>query len=139
MKRVLAVIAGVITGFVVIFVGDATAHSLHPMPLGLNHMDKNVMLNYIAGIPKYVMVVLVVFWLLSAFLGGLVAGFLFKSQWRSAAATTGAILLAANLLNLIMTAPAHPVWMWICAIAGILPFAFIGGWIVRPKTNQPIS
>lgn len=61
MKKVISIVAGVITGFVVVFIGDATAHAINPPPLGINFMDKNVMLAYVASIPTYVMVIMVIF------------------------------------------------------------------------------
>src|SRR3954468_18168648 len=104
-KKILAIIAGVITGFIIVFIGDATVKAMYPPPLGLNYMDKNLMMDYVARIPKYVLVILVIFWMLSAFTGGLVAAFINKAEWKSCALITGSILLAAALLNLVMTAP----------------------------------
>lgn len=97
MKKVFSIVAGVTTGFVIIFMGDASTHALHPVPLGLNYMDKNVMLNYIAGIPTYIMVLMLIFWLLSSFFGGMVAARLYRMEWKKSALTTGGILMAATL------------------------------------------
>lgn len=141
MKKVIAIISGVIIGFVMVFVGDATSNSLHPMPVSINMLDKAALLEYVKTIPLYVLIVLSIFWILSAFFGGMITGLLSKEQWKSASMTTGAILMAATLLNLIMTAPLHPLWMWVVTGAGYLPFALIGAWIVRrndppaPKTE----
>jgi hypothetical protein len=132
-KKILAIIAGVITGFLIVFIGDATVHAINPPPLGLNYMDKNVMVNYVATIPTWVLVVMVIFWMLSAFTAGVVAGVIDKPEWKSCSLITGSILLAAALLNLIMTAPSHPMWMWIAALVGYVPAALLGGWLMRPK------
>ena len=137
MKKVLAIIAGVVSGFLIVFVGDAVIHALHPMPLGLNYMDKTVMMNYVENIPKYLLVMMVCFWALSAFIGGLVATLIEKVQWKSACMSTGGILLAAAMLNLIMTAPSHPLWMWVAALVLYLPSALLGGWLIARK--RPVS
>jgi hypothetical protein len=133
MKKVLAIIAGVISGFLMVFIGDAIVHAINPPPLGLNYMDKNVMLNYVKTIPQYILVIMTLFWILSSFVGGLVTAVIVRIEWKSAALTTGGILLAAALLNLVMTAPAHPMWMWIVALVGYLPAALLGAWIIRKK------
>jgi hypothetical protein len=131
MKKILSIVAGVVTGFVIVFIGDATSHAMNPPPLGLNYMDKNVMMDYVSKIPTYVLVVMVIFWLLSSLLGGLISALLNKTEWKRNSLTTGAILMAAAILNLVMI--THPAWMWIAVLAGYLPMALLGGWLVRPK------
>ncbi len=131
-RRILAIILGVVAGIIIVFIGDATVHSINPPPLGLEYMDKNVMNDYIAKIPTYVMVIMVIFWLLSSFVAGLVAALVKRSEWKKVALITGSILLATALLNLALV--SHPIWMWIVALAGYIPAAMLGGYLVRPKT-----
>jgi hypothetical protein len=131
MKKVLSIIAGVITGFVIVFIGDAVSHSLNPMPVGLNYMDKSVMVAYVASIPTYVLVIMVIFWMLSSFLGGMLAARINRPEWKRACLVTGAILMAAALLNLALI--PHPLWMWIAALIGYIPMAYLGGMLVKPK------
>src|SRR5688572_15722228 len=132
-RKILAIIAGVITGFIIVFIGDATVHAMDPPPMGLNYMDKNVMKDYVASIPMYILVIMCIFWLLSAFTGGLVAALIKRSEWRFCALVTGGILLAAAILNLALV--PHPMWMWIVALVGYLPAALIGGSLVSPKVG----
>lgn len=82
MKKVISIILGVITGFVIVFIGDATTHALNPPPLGLNFMDKNVMMAYVATIPTYIMIIMMLFWIVSSFMGGLVAARLNRNEWK---------------------------------------------------------
>lgn len=140
MKTLLATIAGVTCGFLVIFAGDAVTKSLYPMPMGLNYMDKNIIMDFIGHTPMPVLVVMSLFWLLSAFTGGLIGGLIASANWKRVGLNTGLILLAATLLNLIMTAPAHPLWMWIVGLVGCVPFSFLGAWLVnrqKPTTTSP--
>lgn len=136
MKRIIGIVAGVACGFMVVFAGDAITHSLHPVPYGLNYADKAAMLDYIAGIPMYILVLMTIFWLLSSFFGGVVSAVITRAEWKRSSLTTGAILMAAALLNLIMTIPAHPLWMWLAAIAGYVPAALLGGWLTGKKYTQ---
>jgi hypothetical protein len=130
-RKILAVVIGVIVGFIVVFIGDATTHKLSSGPDNANQMDKEAMSAYIAGIPVYVLVIMVLFWALAAFLGGFISGKINSPFWKQCALITGGILLAATLLNLAMI--THPVWMWIAALALIMPAAYLGGKAAAPK------
>ncbi len=131
MRNILAVIIGVVAGFLIVFIGDATTHKLNPANDGMNGMDKETLKAYIEGMPMYVMVIMVLFWLIAAFAGGFVAGKINKPQWKNVSLITGGVLLAATLLNLFM-AP-HPAWMWIVALLLIVPAALLGGKVAAPK------
>jgi hypothetical protein len=122
-RKVLAVIAGVITGFIFVFIGDATANKMN-ISGSINQADD--------ATPGYVLVLLVIFWLLSAFFGGMVASRINRLQWKQSAIITGAILLGAALLSLAMN--QRPVAMWIAALLLFLPVALLGGYLVGGKS-----
>jgi hypothetical protein len=132
MRNILAVIIGVVVGFIIVFIGDATTHKLNPANDNLNEMDKETLKAYIEGMPMYVMIIMVLFWLIAAFVGGLVSGKVNKAQWKNVSLITGGILLAATLLNLFMY--PHPAWMWIVALVLIVPAAYLGGKLAAPKS-----
>jgi hypothetical protein len=130
-KRILAVLAGILTGFVIVFIGDATTHKMHPPPPGIENMSRETLGEYVTTIPTLILVVMVIFWLLSSFLGAMVAALIARSNWRGVALITGAILMAAALANLAFI--PHPTWMLIVAIVGYLPAAYLGGYLVRGR------
>lgn len=136
VKKVLAVIAGVLVGFIIVFIGDGTTHKLHPPPEGLDYMDKAAFQSYVSAIPTYIMVIMLNFWLLSSFIGGMISALINKPGWKTSALITGSILMAAALLNLAMN--PHPTWMWIVVIVLYIPTALLGGYMVRPKLNIPV-
>ena len=131
MKKILAIVAGVVVGFVIVFIGDATTHALSPIPANLNVADKTSIANYISTIPLYVMIIMAIFWLLSVFIGSMLAARINRSEWKNTALITGGILMAASILNLMLI--PHPLWMWLVVIIGYIPIAFIGGRMVRKK------
>jgi hypothetical protein len=137
IKKILAIIAGILTGFIIVFIGDATTHKLHPVPDGINYMDKNAMKDYITTIPTWVFVIMILFWVLSSFLGGLVSARINRAGWKSSATITGAILMGAALLNLALM--PHPLWMWLAVIALYIPAALAGGYLVRGTAVAPIE
>lgn len=132
MKKLLAIVSGVIAGFVIVFIGDATVHALNPLPSSLDPSNRNEIGSYITTIPTYVLVVMTIFWLGSSFLGAMLAARINRADWKHTALITGSILMAASILNLALL--PHPAWMWITALCGYVPFALLGGWFVRPKT-----
>lgn len=132
MKRVFAIIAGVAAGFAIIFIGDATTHALSPLPRGLDYSNRDEMRDYIAGIPMYVLIIMVIFWLSSSFLGAMLASRINRPEWKRTSLICGGILMAAAIFNLA-TLP-HPAWMWISALVGYIPAALLGGWLARPTT-----
>lgn len=133
MKKILSIVLGVITGFAIVFTGDSTASAIHPWPANLDYHNRDVLRDYINTIPLAVMIVMIIFWLGSSLLGAMVAARINRTEWRKTALITGAILMAAALFNLV-TIP-HPLWMWIAALAGYLPAALLGGWLVRKKAD----
>lgn len=135
MKKVLAIIAGVVAGLAIAFIGNATKNALSPTPAGLNTSNRDEMREYILSLPMYVLIIVMIFWLGSSFLGGMLASRLNRVNWKSNALITGSILFAATLLNLIM-AP-HPAWIWITVVLGYIPAALLGGWLVRKKAIAP--
>ena len=87
---------------------------------------------FIESIPMYVLVLLIIFWLASSFLGAMLASRINRSNWKNVSIITGSILLATTILNMAML--PHPAWMWITVLAGYIPAALLGGWLVRPKS-----
>lgn len=131
MKKVFPIIIGVVVGFTIVFIGDSVTHRLYPPPAGINFMDKTALDAFVASIPTYVLVIMFLFWMLSSFLGGLVAARFNRVDWKKKSIITGSILMAAALLNMIMI--PHPLWMLIASVILYMPVSFLGGWMVKPK------
>lgn len=132
MKNIVPVIIGVIVGFTIVFIGDSVTHRLYPPPPGINFMERDALDEYVASIPMYILIIMFLFWMLSSFLGGMIAARMNRADWKNKSIITGSILLAATLLNLIMI--PHPLWMLIGSLVLYIPIAFAGGSLVRIKS-----
>ena len=121
----MAVIAGVLTGILLVFIGDGASHSLFPPPAGINFHKREEFIKYISAIPAQAFILMLAFWLLAAFFGGFVSSKINNANWRRSSIITGIILLAATVLNLFMI--PHPLWMVISAVALTIPAAWLGG------------
>lgn len=135
-RKIIAVILGFIAGITLIYVGDSVCMRLYSPPIGFNPMDQGNFNSYVAATPIYVMAVMLFFWMLSSFFGGLVAGLINRPDWKTTSLITGGVLLAAAILNMINV--QHPTWMVISAIALYLPMAYLGGLTVSGK-KLPIT
>jgi len=133
-RKIISVILGFIAGIALVYVGDSVCMRLYTPPIGLNPLDQENVNSYVAATPIYVMVVMLFFWMLSSFFGGLVAALCNRPDWKTTSLITGGVLLAAAILNMINV--HHPTWMVISAIVLYLPVAYLGGLVVSGKKVQ---
>lgn len=123
-KRILAIMAGVVAGFITVSIGDAITQQLYPAN-GLNYQDKEALRSFISQLPTSCFIIMLTFWCLSSFLGGLVAAKVNPETWMRSSLLTGLVLLAAAVGNMVMI-PYHPTWMMIACIILYLPLAYFG-------------
>jgi Na+-driven multidrug efflux pump len=129
IKKVLAIFFGVITGMIVVMLGDFIAHKFTPLPPNLNSADPKEIIAFVKTIPNTTFVIMQLFWLLSAISGGIVAAIINANDWQKSVMNVGIILMLATLMNLYLI-PGHPIWMWVITILGFIPLAYLGGKIV---------
>jgi hypothetical protein len=137
LRRIISVVIGVIIGIVIIFIGDSVCMRLHSPPPGLNPMDLVNFNAYVNSIPSYVMAIMFFFWMLSTFLGGMVAALINQPGWKNSALITGSILLAASILNMINI--SHPMWMVVAAVIFYIPMAYLGALIVSKSRDKQLN
>ena len=128
-KRILSVMAGVLAGFITVSIGDAITQQLYPAN-GLNYQDKEALKNFISHLPTTCFVIMLGFWCLSSFIGGLVAGKVNPDSWMRSSILTGLVLLAASVGNMVMI-PYHPIWMMVSCVILYIPLAYLGGKLVN--------
>ncbi|WP_027420111.1 hypothetical protein [Crocinitomix catalasitica] len=133
-NRLLAVLAGTIAGVLVIFLGDILIHTLFPAPGYLDMRIKGDVEKAIELMPIMALVLMLFYWLLSSFIGGLVAGKIAKHNWQLPTIFTGIVLLMAAVFNMISI--PHPIWMVIIAIVLYVPAAYYGGKIMNKKVPK---
>jgi len=130
-RTIISVIGGVIIGLIFVFIGDSVCMRLYEPPIGLNPLDQVNFSNYAKSIPTYVLAVMLVFWMLSTFFGGMISALINREAWKKSSLITGSVLLAASILNMINV--PHPTWMVITAVVLYIPAAYLGGVVVSRK------
>lgn len=135
MKKIISTVAGVISGGIIVFIVEMMAHKIYPLPEGIDLSDEASMKLVMEYAPVGALLLVLLAWLLGAFVGGVVTSLLLSAELRQRQAlTVGAIFLALDLSNLI-TFP-HPWWMWVGAFIGSIPVAYAGYILVsKLKSN----
>ena len=133
-NRILAIIAGLVIGWVIVGLGDVVTHKLFPAPTDFDYTDKQALKTFIEGLPVAAFVSMILVWAISAFLGGMTTGKIAKSNWKRLCLITGGILLLANVANMFVI--PHPTWVNIVTVIMYLPLAYLGGKIIQKAKNE---
>lgn len=131
LKIFLSVLAGALTGAIVVFAGDYLSHLIYAPPANFDFNNQEALQAYAESIPTHVFAIMLCFWLLSSFSGGFVAGKINPQGWQLSALLTGLLLLAGAASNFY--AIPHPLWMMVAAVILYLPAAWLGGKLANPN------
>ena len=119
MRKVLAVIAGIVAAFVIVICVDLLALLFHPAPPMRPGPEATAA--WLADAPITALAVIVLAWFLAPLLGGFAA--LRISRWPASAWIVTLAILASALLGVFR--PPHPLWMQVGAVVAPL----LGGWL----------
>lgn len=128
MKRVLPVLAGVLTGMLIIFVIETLGHMVYPIEMNLETATPEAKAAFLKNIPPAAIAIVIIAWALGAMAAGIVSTLVSKENSSNPALKSGGILLGFGIINMIMV--PHPIWFWIAGILVYLPFAWLGYKIV---------
>lgn len=132
LKNILAVVAGVVAGSLVI--GVVEKLTAEKVPEGLDFNNKEVMVEYIKNLPARAFAFLLVAYFLGSVAAGYVANLIARSTGKKPALTAGLILFLAGVMNLV--AIPHPMWFAITSSLVYFAGAWIGGRLVAPHTTH---
>ena len=119
MRKVLAVIVGIIAAFVIVVCVDLLALVFHAAPAMRPGPEATAV--WLADAPLPALAVIVLAWFLATLGGGY--GALRISQWPASAWIVAVAILASALLGVFR--PPHPLWMQIGAVVAPL----LGAWL----------
>ena len=135
MKRILPVLAGVLTGMLVIFVIETLGHMVYPIEMNLETATPEAKADFLKHIPPAAIAIVIIAWALGAMGAGIVSTLISKDNSSEfyPALKSGGILLGFGIINMIMI--PHPIWFWIAGILVYLPFAWLGYKIAVRKNH----
>lgn len=123
-RSILAVIAGLVLGVVLIGVVEFSGHYVYPPPAGMDMKDAEAMKSLVASLPVGALLFVILAWAVGSFGGGWLTARIAQKSHVMHALIVGGILMAAGIMNML-TIP-HPLWFWVLGVAVYLPAAYAG-------------
>lgn len=132
MRRILAVIIGLIVGGVFIAGGETVLHSLSGIKVPSENATQKELFDYVQQIPVLLKVLLVVNWGISVFIAGLVAAFIQGRTSMKPSLIVAGILQLFMYMNMLLI-PGHPTWVVITTTIMCVPLGLFSYLLVRKK------
>lgn len=123
-KRILAVLAGLITGMIVIGLVEYISHQIYPPPADFDYTNKEALAELMKNIPVGALIIVIIAWAAGSFAGGFVASKIGREKGITLGLIVGAILMLAGIINMLMI--PHPIAFWIGGLTVYLPFSYWG-------------
>jgi hypothetical protein len=133
IRSVLAILGGLIFAFVVVAAGEFGGMKLFPAAADVDLSTESAIKQALAQglIPTGALASVVASWAIAALVCGWLAALIAARARETHAIVGGALFLVAVLANLASL--PHPRWMWVLGIAEVLPAAYLGAWLARPR------
>lgn len=137
-KYVLPVVAGTMTGGILIKSVERGLQHIYPLPSGIDVQDKAALASAIKIMPFNACLLLLAAYAISSFAGGGIATAIAGRSSSRPAIITGIILTIIGLVNIFIV--PQPLWFSMVSLICYIPFAYLGYIILRTKvqTNPPV-
>lgn len=128
VRKILAVLAGIVIGIIVISLVEMIGHAVYPTPDDIDIFDPAFEAEVMETWTGTLLFVLFA-WAAGSFLGAIITSIISKDSKTILSLIVGALLMGLGILTLI-TIP-HPVWFTIMSIFAFLPFAWLGSKTIK--------
>lgn len=132
LRNIGAILAGVVTAFVLILVVEKLGHLIYPPPADLDFSDPEAIRPYMATLPFLALLVPMIAWVVGTFVGSVVASKIGTANPLLFAGVVGGLVLAATIANLIMI--PHPVWFSIVSLIAIAASAWFAAKVASGRS-----
>ncbi|MBT8401714.1 MAG: hypothetical protein KJO98_14645 [Rhodothermia bacterium] len=132
-RSILAVVAGLIVGGLIVAGVEYIGHLIYPPPEGLDLTDPEAIREFASAAPTSARLAVLLAWFLGPLGGAWVAARLAKRSPMTHALVVGAFFLIGDVVNLV-TIPS-PVWMWIGGLVAPPLAAYVAGRAVASKAG----
>ena len=133
-KRILAVVIALAVSMLIIMGSEQLGGIMFKLP-AVDPKDPKSLSDMIQQMPLAAFVWLLFGYVLSAFIGGLIATYISGRKLAQPALLIGAFLTVGSVMNLI-SIPGHPVWFMVVNVLLCIPSAWLGYLIAREKKVQ---
>jgi len=115
LKRILAVVGGIVAGSITVAAVEMLGHYLYPLPAGMKSDDMEAMKEYIPNAPFMALFFVIMAYALAALVVGFVSTKIANDGKNKYAIIGGIIFLIITIINLAML--PTPIWFWVLGIA----------------------
>jgi hypothetical protein len=122
LRRVGAVIVGMIVAFLLVAGAEGIAHKVYPPPPGTNMQDMAQVKAFVATLPLSVLLIVLTGWLIATFVATWLAARI--AQTPIPGYIVGALLLCAGIANAFII--PQPVWFSIASIVIYIGATWVG-------------
>jgi len=131
LRRILAIVAGLVAAMAIIFAIEAVGRVLFPLPSGMALNDPDSIRDRVDMIPIGALASILVAWTFGALAGSYSVGRLIGARGASLAYVAGAVVLVwAALMTMRMP---HPIWFVLATPILIVGATVLGAWPSRPR------
>lgn len=135
LRKILAVIAGLVATGAMVGLIQMLGHYLYPMPPGSDPNEIEAMKEYVENAPFMALFFVIISYAAGAVTGGFVATKIAKDSSRAPAFIIGAVFALVSVY-MMLTIPS-PFWSWILGIA-VWGLVMVGRTLARSTTSlQP--
>jgi hypothetical protein len=114
IRRILAVIGGILVGSIGVWLMERLGHSLYPFPVGLKPDDLEGFKKYVENLPFMGKFIVILGYALGALISGFVATKIADNGKPTAAIICGVIFTFFTIYNMVML--PTPIWFWILGV-----------------------
>jgi len=134
LRRILAIVAGLVAAMAIIFAVEAVGRVLFPLPSGVSLTDPQSMRERADMIPVGALASILVAWTFGALAGSYSVGRLIGARGASLAYVAGAVVLMwAGLMTMRMP---HPIWFVAATPILIVGATILGAWSNRDRRTK---
>lgn len=137
LRKILAVLAGMVVAVLTIFLIERLGHAIFPPPAGIDFSDPAAMKAYTQNASVMELLFPAIAWVVATILGGCLATAIAKKSPFIYAAIIGGLILLGTLANLIMI--PHPLWFSIVSVAAIVAAIFASGKIAARFVDPEVQ
>jgi hypothetical protein len=135
IRSLLAVIAGVIVGGIVVGLLETPGMFLHPLPPGMNLQDPEQIKAHFAAAPVSAQICVAIAWTVGPLVGSYLAARIARRAYLAHGVIVGLVFLAADVYNL--RSFPHPTWLAVVGIASPLAMSWLGSALAAWTTPRP--
>lgn len=132
VRKILAVLGGLVSGGIVISLVEMVARQLHPLPATIKIDDFAALAEHASKAPLSAQIAVLIGYALGAITAGFVSTIIAKDGKKIYAIICAVFFLASTIINLSMI--ATPIWFWVIALLLWIPLSLLGHRLASRKT-----